>query len=207
MKPHQKLIDEAELPGQPLRAAMAELVTERLGAAGYVKVGLDHYARPDDTLALAATAGSLRRNFQGYVADGEPWVGGIGASAISSLPRGFSQNVADPARYMDKISVEGLATARGIACTADDRLRADIIEQLMCNYRVDLADRCRRHHIDPEAFLAGIDRLSALERNGLVSRDGLMLAVTDAARPLVRFVCAAFDRHYTGAAGKHASGV
>ncbi len=89
--PNQKLIDATTLPGDATRAAMAELVACRLIAAGYVRIGLDHYARPDDPLALAAGSGRLQRNFQGYVADESPWVIGIGASAISSLPRGFSQ--------------------------------------------------------------------------------------------------------------------
>ena len=138
MKPHQKLIDEATLPDDALRAAMSALVAERLVAAGYRRIGLDHYARPGDRLARAAADGTLHRNFQGYVADRAAFVAGIGASAISSLPRGFTQNVADPSRYMAAVTAGGFATARGIALTRDDRLRGAIIERVMCHNAVDL---------------------------------------------------------------------
>lgn len=93
MKSHQRLIDTAVLPDLSLWAEMADLVANRLTAAGYVRVGLDHYAVPEDSLAVAMANSSLQRNFQGYIADGSRRVIGVGASAISSLPRGFSQNV------------------------------------------------------------------------------------------------------------------
>jgi oxygen-independent coproporphyrinogen III oxidase len=186
---------------------MAERVTDRLVDAGYVRIGLDHYARGDDALAIAARDGGLRRNFQGYVADDSPWIVGVGASAISSLPRGFSQNVSDPAQYVATIAGGGLATARGTALTDDDRLRGAIIERLMCDSHVDLERECDRFHVDPEAFVASIDRLSALERDGLIVKDDRRLDVTEVGRPLIRFVCAAFDRHFNGAAGRHSRGI
>ncbi|MBS0520491.1 MAG: oxygen-independent coproporphyrinogen III oxidase [Proteobacteria bacterium] len=207
MKPHQRLIDESALPGLSLRAEMVERVAERLVAAGYVRIGLDHYALPEDALARAAADGSLHRNFQGYVTNEASWVVGMGASAISSLPRGFSQNVADAGDYMAAVSRGGFATARGLALTDDDRLRGDIIQRLMCQHSVDIEACCRSHRVDPQAFVSGLGQLEALERDGLVRSDGLRLAVTEAGRPLVRFVCAAFDRHYAGAQGRHASGV
>ena len=206
MKPHQKLIDEASLPGADQRAAMAQLVTDRLVDAGYLRVGLDHYARPDDTLAIAARKGGLQRSFQGYVADNAPWIVGVGASAISSLPRGFSQNVSDPAQYLSKID-GGFATARGIGLTNDDRLRGTIIERLMCDNRVDLDQECRRFHVDTETFIASIGALPSLERDGLIAKENWRLDVTEEGRPLVRFICAAFDRHFTGAAGRHSRGI
>jgi oxygen-independent coproporphyrinogen-3 oxidase len=204
MKPHQKLIDEASLPDNALRMAMAELVAERLTGAGYRRIGLDHYARPGDRLARAADEGKLHRTFQGYVADRSPYVLGIGASAISSLPNGFTQNVADPARYM--AAAEGFATARGIAFTREDRLRGDIIERVMCENAVDVDALCRHHRVDADAFLSTVD-LARLQRDGLVSRAGGRLAVTERGRPFVRFVCAAFDRHYTGTEGRHSRGL
>ncbi len=207
MKPHQKLIDEASLPGADLRAAMAQRVTDRLVGAGYMRIGLDHYARPDDALAVAARGGGLQRNFQGYVADNSPWIVGVGASAISSLPRGFSQNVSDPTQYMAAIAGGEFATARGIGLTNDDRLRGTIIERLMCDSHVDLEQECRRFHVDPEAFIVSIDQLPALERDGLIAKDDWRLDVTDEGRPLVRFICAAFDRHFSGAAGRHSRGI
>lgn len=207
MKPHQKLIDAAALPDAPMRAQMAALVAERLAAAGYVRVGLDHYARPADTLARAMGDGTLRRNFQGYVADGSPWVIGVGASAISSLPGGFSQNVVDVAQYMAMLGAGHFATARGIAVDAEDRLRGEIIGSLMCSYEADVADVCRRRGVAPESFLGSLAGLGVLQRDGLVELDRGRVTVTDRGRPLVRSVCAAFDRYYTGAEGRHSRGI
>jgi len=206
MKPHQKLIDVATLPDNGLRAEMTTLVRDRLLAAGYRAIGLDHYARPGDRLERACREGTLHRNFQGYVADRVEAVVGVGASAISSLPRGFAQNIADPAAYMAAMAADGLATARGLTLTRDDRLRGAIIDHIMCRDTVDMAALCRAHRVDPEAFMAAID-LGALERDGLVRCDGSTLTVTEAGRPFVRFICAAFDRHYTGIEGRHSRGL
>lgn len=209
MKPHQKLIPNETLPGVAARSAMAALVSDRLVGDGYVRVGLDHYhyARPSDKLAWAVANRRLQRNFQGYVADESPWVVGIGASAISYLPGGFSQNIADPAGYMAAIDQGGFATARGFAVGPDDRLRGDITGQLMCSYSADIGETCRKYGADATAFPAEIDGLAALVCDGLVSIDREQLAVTDHGRPLVRSVCAAFDRFYTGAQGRHARGI
>lgn len=207
MKPHQKLIDAAALPDAPMRAAMAALVAERLVEAGYARVGLDHYARPVDSLARAAADGTLQRNFQGYVADGSPWVVGVGASAISSLPGGFSQSVADVAQYMAALEDGHFATARGVAVDAEDRLRGEIIGHLMCTYEVDVADVCRRRGVALETFLASVEGLGPLQRDGLIEFDRGRVAVTDRGRPLVRSVCAAFDRYYTGAEGRHSRAI
>ncbi len=207
MKPHQKLIPMELLPDATARLEMAALVSERLVAEGYVRVGLDHYARPRDKLALAAASGGVRRNFQGYVADGSPWVIGVGASAISCLPSGFSQNASDPAKYMTAVERGEFATARGIAVGTEDRLRGDIIGQLMCSYVADVGAACRKYSAELPGFLAGIDGLGTLVRDGLVALDGESLIVTERGRPLVRSVCAAFDRYYTGREGRHARGI
>ena len=207
MKPHQKLIALEALPAGPLRPAMAALVSERLVNAGYVQVGIDHYAKASDKLALAMADGSLRRNFQGYVADEAAWVVGVGASAISCLPGGYSQNVVEAAQYMAAITRGHFATARGVAVSIDDRLRGDIIAQLMCSREVDIGKTCRRHRVAPDAFLASVEGLTPLVRDGLISTDGWRVAVTNRGRSLVRYVCAVFDRYYTGVEGKHSSGL
>jgi oxygen-independent coproporphyrinogen-3 oxidase len=207
MKPRQLLIDAETLPGTTERAAMADLVEQRLVGAGYVKIGLDHYAKPADALARAAAAHRLRRNFQGYVADETPWVVGIGASAISCLPAGYTQNAAQTAPYMAAIAQGRLATVRGIAWTAADRLRGDIISELMCHFEVDVADVCRRHDAPMQPLLSDVPKLASLIGDGLASMDGTRLVITDRGRPLVRSVCAAFDRHYTGAEGRHARAI
>jgi oxygen-independent coproporphyrinogen-3 oxidase len=207
MKPHQKLIDAQSLPDAPMRAAMAELVAERLVAGGYRQIGLDHYALPLDPLAQAAEEGELRRTFQGYVADASPWVVGFGASAISSLPHGHTQNTADAARYLAAIEQRRFATARGVAIDADDRLRGEIIDRLMCAFEADIGGICGRHATAADAFLAVVPGLAALRSDGLVRLEDGHLTVTERGRPLVRSICAAFDRYYTGAEGRHSRGI
>ena len=203
MKPRQQLIDAATLPDTELRAEMAALVEHHLTAAGYVQIGLDHYARPRDPLATAAACGRLRRTFQGYVASDAPWVVGIGASAISSLRGGFTQNVASAGRYVAALEAGTLATARGVALDDTDRLRGEIINRLMCVNAVDVGAVCREHDVRPADFLAGIEALPRLVEDGLVVQQGESLVVTELGRPLVRCVCAAFDRHLAGSAGRH----
>jgi oxygen-independent coproporphyrinogen-3 oxidase len=207
MKARQQLIDVSTLPGLPERAAMAELVAERLVAAGYHRIGLDHFALPTDPLASAAGRGQLRRSFQGYVAEVLPSVVGLGASAISSLPQGFVQNTSDFKRYQSAIAAGLLATERGVATHAEDRLRAEIIDRLMCNFSADLGEICRRHEIAVAPFLAGIAELPALIDDGLVRLDGDRLRVTDRGQSLVRFVCAAFDQYLAHGKGRHSSGI
>jgi oxygen-independent coproporphyrinogen-3 oxidase len=207
MKPRQALIDAETLPDAALRADMAELVSHRLTAAGYVQVGLDHYARPGDGLAQAAEQRTLRRNFQGYVADRSPWVIGLGASAISCLPQGYTQNTPKTADYMASIERTGDATVRGIRWSPADRLRGDIISELMCHFDVDLAEICQRHGVSVQSLLDEVPALAPLIDDGLAQREGPRLALTERGRPLVRSVCAAFDRYYTGAEGRHARGI
>lgn len=207
MKARQELIDEKTLPDGPLRAEMAALVARRLAEAGYVQIGLDHYARPRDPLAGAAAGGRLRRSFQGYVVSESPWVVGLGASAISSLPQGFTQNAAAAGRYRAMIEEGGLATVRGLELDDSDRLRGEIISRLMCVNSVDVGDICRRHDVRPAEFLAGIEDLPKLVEDGLVVLDGDRLLVTEIGKPLVRCVAAAFDGHLAHGQGRHSRAI
>ena len=207
MKARQRLIDSESLPGAEARAAMSNLVAERLIEGGYKRIGLDHYARPNDALSTAADRGRLRRSFQGYVAVDQPSVVGLGASAISSLPRGYTQNIADPGRYQSMIEAGCFASARGLELTDADRLRGEIIEKLMCSFSVDLDDVCRRHGASARSFVSEVAALPKLVSDGLVQRDGEKLQVTERGRPLVRFVCAAFDAHLAHADGRHSRGI
>lgn len=207
MKPRQGLIAADTLPGLAERAEMAMLVSDSLLSAGYLKVGLDHYALPTDPLARAAGNGRLRRSFQGYVAETKPWVVGLGASAISTLPSGYTQNTADARRYGALIDAGCFATTRGYALSAADRLRGEIIERLMCGFAVDLGEVCGRHGVSSKTFVAEIEGLPALIDDGLVRCKGDRLEVTPFGQPLVRFVCAAFDHHLRHTDGRHSRGI
>jgi len=201
-KTHQRLIDDAALPGAGERLAQAEIARGTLLALGYVPVGLDHFARPQDSLARAAKDGRLRRNFQGYTTDDADALIGLGASAIGRLPQGFVQNAPDLGAYGRAIMAGTFATARGIALSADDRLRGAIIERLMCDFAVDL-DTIAGYQELPDALAA----LQPLERDGLVATAGARVTVTAAGRPFVRLVAAAFDAYLGHGTARHSRAV
>ncbi len=207
MKAHQKLIDEAALPGTVERWRQFTAASARLIAAGYVAVGLDHFARPDDALAVALKKGRLHRNFQGYTVDDAAVLLGFGASAIGSLPQGYVQNVSPLKDYARAIEGGTLATARGVAFTADDRLRAEIIERLMCDLAVDLDAVARRHGVAAGAFGAELAGLAPLRDDGIVDIKGRKIALTEIGRPFVRLVAAAFDTYLQAGQARHSKAV
>lgn len=207
MAKRQRAIDEATLPDTALRHAMASLVAETLTKSGYRAIGLDHYALPGDPLAIAARAGRLRRNFQGYTDVGAANVVGIGATAISRLPAGLAQNTGDPNAYEAAIRAGTYATARGVAVSSDDHLVADVIERLMCDFAVDLPALARRHDMPANAFDDDLPRLQPLVDDGLVTLDGGQVRVTEEGRLAVRLVCAAFDHHLPRSGGRHSRAV
>ena len=196
MKRHQRLIQEADLPGLAERYRQHVAAEAAIVARGFVPVGLDHYARPDDALAVAARQGAMRRNFQGYTTDSAATLIGLGASAIGSLPQGYAQNVAALPAYRDQVRAGRLPTLRGIATTPEDRLRRDVIEQLMCQGEVDLWRAAARHGTDAGGLLAAAPRLAGLAADGLIAWDGARVVLRPEARPLVRNVAAVFDTYY-----------
>lgn len=205
MKAHQRLIDEGALPWPAARLEQAEAAAERLAAEGYVRIGLDHFARGDDDMAKALAAGVLRRNFQGYTTDGAQTLLGVGASAIGRLPQGFVQNVTQELGWRVAVQTGQLPIARGVAVSAEDRFRAEIIERLMCDLSVDLGAVCERHG-RPVADLANaVTRLAPFLGDGLARLDGRRLEIVGAGRLVVRSVCAAFDTYFEPAAGRHSN--
>lgn len=203
MKSHQRLIDEGALPGAEERFVQAEAAAAHLAAAGYERIGLDHYALPNDSLAVARGEGRLRRNFQGYTDDVRT-VLGFGASAISQLPQGFVQNLNTERDWRTAVSAGHLPAARGVALTDDDRFRGDIIEQLMCRFRVDLDAVCAAHGRDRSELDPALSNLAPLKADGLAELSGSILTVSETGRPFVRSVCALFDAHLDRAAQRHA---
>jgi oxygen-independent coproporphyrinogen III oxidase len=194
-KKHQRLIDEAALPGSAARLEQAGIIASLLSEAGYHPIGLDHYALPGDPMAAAQAAGRLHRNFQGYTIDPSDVLIGFGASAIGRLTDGYVQNEVSLERYAARIARGELATAKGHALTPDDRLRADVIERLMCDLRVDVEELCRKHGGPAGGLLADNQRLRDLAREGLIRVDGGVVSVPDEARPLVRYAASAFDAY------------
>ena len=200
-KKHQRKIDEAALPDGAARYEQAEAIAAALIEAGYCRIGLDHYALPEDSMVQAQVDGILHRNFQGYTTDPSDVLIGFGASAIGRVTHGYAQNEVVLGRYAERISRGELATAKGYALTADDRLRADLIERVMCDFKVDVAQVCGRHGVAPETILRSIPRLRILEGDGIIRLDGSLLSVNDESRFLVRSVASAFDA-YLGQSGR-----
>lgn len=206
-KKYQRRIDEAWLPETVARFEQACAISDCLKQAGYVPIGLDHFALPGDAMAVALREGRLRRNFQGYTTDQSDILLAFGASAIGRLPQGYVQNEVAIAAYSRAIAHDRLATAKGYALTADDRLRGEIIERIMCDFAVDLDAICGRHGSAPEAMLESAARLKELVSDGVVALDGASLSVVDDSRFLVRSVASAFDAHLDRSSRLHSRSV
>jgi oxygen-independent coproporphyrinogen-3 oxidase len=204
MKTHQQLINEAALPDASARLDQSQAAAEALTSAGYVAIGLDHFALPQDSLTRAQAEGRLRRNFQGYTADSARTLLGLGASSIGSLPQGFVQNITQEVGWRAAIDAAELPIARGVGCTTEDHFRGEIIERLMCDFEVDLAALCTRHGRSLNDLAGATSSLEAFARDGLVTLRPGHVTVTPAGRPVLRSVCAAFDAYFTPEAGRHA---
>ncbi|MEM7505903.1 MAG: oxygen-independent coproporphyrinogen III oxidase [Pseudomonadota bacterium] len=207
MAKKQRLIDPAALPGAAARMEQAKAAEEAILAAGYVAIGLDHFAHPHDPLAVAAASGRLRRNFQGYTTDDAPALLGLGASSIGRTPLGYVQNLTETGAWARAVESGKLPVAKGIGLTAEDRLRGEVIEALMCMAEVDLRDAALRHDLQPDWFEDAVPGLGRLARDGLIRWDGSRVAITHDGRPLMRVVAAAFDAYLQPEAARHSVAV
>ncbi len=196
----QRRIDAQALPGPALRIALLELAIERLGAAGYRYIGMDHFARPEDDLARAQEAGGLHRNFMGYTTHAGCELIGLGMSAISHFGDSFSQNHRDLRAWEAAVDAGQLPVWRGLALSGDDRVRADVIQSLMCRGGVDFREIERRHGVDFESyFAAALERLAPLVADGVVTLSDRQLRTTARGRFLLRVVAMCFDRYLASA--------
>jgi oxygen-independent coproporphyrinogen-3 oxidase len=206
-KVHQRKIDEASLPDGAQRHAQSEAIAQILQEAGYVRIGLDHYARPDDALARAFSAGHLHRNFQGYTVDACATLIGFGASSIGRMPQGYVQNSVLIGEYQRRVENEGTAAAKVCTYKGEDRLRAAVIERLMCDYRAELGHLCAQYDTDYRQLLSSAVGLDQLVHDGVARIEGDVLEVADEARPLIRVVAAAFDEYLGQVPARHSRAV
>jgi oxygen-independent coproporphyrinogen-3 oxidase len=191
------------LPDVDERFAQADRIGRRLVADGYVRVGLDHFAKPGDPLA----SGGIARNFQGYTTDAADALLGFGASAIGRLPQGYVQNAVAAADYERRVRQYGLATAKGLPLTEDDKVRAAVIERLMCDLTFSASLLRRKFGAAADPVVHEAEALVETDEDGLVVPTADGFVVTDAGRPFIRSICARFDAYLPRSVARHAAGV
>lgn len=190
----QRKIAAAELPSPREKLLMMQLAAERLLAAGYLHIGLDHFARQDDELAKSLRDGTLQRNFQGYSTHGGLDLAAFGMSAISRFGESYSQNTKSLDLYYRALDDRRLPIERGYRMSAEDRLRADVIAALMCKAHVDLAAIERAHGVDfAHHFSRELAALQPMVDDGLLRLDGRQIEITASGRFLLRAIAATFD--------------
>ena len=195
MKKHQAMIRQEDLADVAGRWSQAEAAEAVLMAHGYVRIGMDHFARPDDPMARQLANGGLRRNFQGYTDDPARVLIGLGPSAISAFPQGYAQNAARMDQWAGAVESGHLPVARQLAMTAEDRLRGAVIERLMCELEVDVGAVCLAEGDAVTALDDGLIAARALASDGLCTVDGRLIRVPPGISRLVRVVAACFDQH------------
>jgi oxygen-independent coproporphyrinogen-3 oxidase len=192
----QRRIVEADLPGADARLELLGLCIDRLTEAGYVYIGMDHFAKPGDDLALAQRHGRLHRNFQGYSTHADADLVSCGVSAISAVGATYSQNVKSLDAYYERIDSNELPIERGIELTMDDVMRRSLIQSLMCHFELSVSAIEQGFPIDfATYFVAELESLRALEADGLVAIGPNYLSVTQKGRLLIRNICMVFDRY------------
>lgn len=192
----QRRINEADLPSADEKLKILEHSISRLVNAGYVYIGMDHFAKPDDSLALAQREGRLHRNFQGYTTHSECDLLAIGASSIGQVGPTYIQNHHDAEAYQANIGEQQFATVRGLKLTQDDIIRRAAINQLICHFELDGDTFGQQHDIAFNDYFADeLIRLQQHEQDGLLERQGNRLVVTPAGRLLIRSICMVFDAY------------
>jgi oxygen-independent coproporphyrinogen-3 oxidase len=205
MARRQAMIPTEALPTPEARLRLFETARKLFVWDGFDEVGIDHFARPTDSMAVAARDGTLRRNFQGYTVDPEPTLIGVGASAISRYRQGYAQNAPATSVYQGAVRGGRFATERGHIFAGEDMIRGRIIEELMCQFRADLPARAAECGTDRAKTVALADGLAQAFPGMVWSNDGVV-AIPEPARPLTRMIARWFDAYAMAASG-HSSAV
>lgn len=203
MAKKQRLIDEAALPDATARLAQSQMAASALADAGYVAIGMDHFARPEDPMAIAAKTGKLRRNFQGYTTDQAETMLGLGATSIGRTPSGYVQNLSETGAWARSVTAGELPVGKGLAFQGEDVLRGRVIEQLMCNGRVDLQREAARAGASADWYADQLRRIDQFETDGLITREGGVITVTLKGAPVLRVIASLFDSYLTPSVKQH----
>ena len=198
----QRQMNEADMPAPAVKLGILQHTIEQLGDAGYVYIGMDHFARPDDELALAQHSRTLYRNFQGYSTHADCDLVAMGSTSISKVGQSYSQNVKDLEGYYSRIDNAGLPVFRGVELDADDLLRREVITQLMCHFTLDIPALETEHAIKfSQYFDVEQVELQKMQDDGLLLHDDSQVTVLPAGRLLVRNICMVFDRYLRNTQG------
>jgi oxygen-independent coproporphyrinogen-3 oxidase len=196
MKRHQKLIREEDLPDFATRLDLQQLIHDRLGAAGYVNIGMDHFAKPEDELVQAQRAKTLWRNFQGYTTHKDCDIYAFGASSISQTRTVYMQNEKNLKKYQERVAAGHLPVERGLRLTREDQIRRDLITRIMCDLELSYADFSAAWGIDFETHFGDeLAQLPPLAADGLVTLTDQGLRVTDLGRLFLRNIAMCFDAY------------
>ncbi|MDQ1363023.1 MAG: oxygen-independent coproporphyrinogen oxidase, partial [Pseudomonadota bacterium] len=192
----QRRINEADLPSAASKLNILKMSIEHLTAAGYVYIGMDHFAKPDDELAIAQQNGKLYRNFQGYATHADCDLIGLGITSIGTVGRSFAQNVKELEDYYARIDNNQLAIFRGVEIDDDDIIRRNVIMQLICHFHLDIKACEARNRINFSSYFADeLKQLGNMVTDGLVTMNENQIQVTGAGRLLIRNICMVFDRY------------
>ncbi|MCB1329126.1 MAG: oxygen-independent coproporphyrinogen III oxidase [Maritimibacter sp.] len=205
MSKRQQLIPTEALPTPEARLELYNVARDLFVDAGMEEIGIDHFARPEDGLAIAHRNGTMHRNFQGYTEDKSPALIPVGASSIGRFPQGYAQNEPATSKYQERIRAGNLATAKGHVFAGDDLVRARIIELLLCDFRADLGAVAAEHDVPRATVEAMADGLDEALPGTITLEDGV-LTILDDARPLARMIARYFDA-YDMASARHSQAV
>lgn len=192
----QRRINETDLPAPQVKLDILSMAVNKLTGAGYVYIGMDHFAKPEDELAVAQRQGRLHRNFQGYSTHSDCDLIALGVSAIGKVGPTYSQNFRDLEAYYEALDRKELPIMRGMELNADDEVRREIIQALMCHFELDKAAFKRDFQIDFDAYFATeMQELADYEKEGLLTLSPESVTVTPKGRMLIRNICMVFDKY------------
>lgn len=204
----QRRINAGDLPSPQEKLNILQMTIERLTAAGYVYIGMDHFAKPEDELAVAQRSGTLYRNFQGYSTHADCDLIGLGSTSIGQVGNSYSQNMKELEEYYAAIDANHLPVFRGVELNDDDLLRREVITQLICHFELDTTKIAKRFAIDFDSYFAvELSELKAMETDGLLKLAPGRIEVQPAGKLLIRNICMVFDRYLREKSGQRFSKV
>lgn len=203
LKPHQKLLERRGLPDPDLKLRIFGQAYRMLDEAGYVSIGMDHFALPEDEMSVALLARTLHRNFMGYTTRRGLDLLAFGVSGISSVSGTYTQNIKDLTPYYDAIEKAAHPWERAFLMSEDDLIRRDLIIDLFCNFHLDTTAFGAKWNLDfRERFAGELAALRTFEDDGLISIQDGAIAVTPVGRYFVRNICMTFDKYLEAEAGQ-----